>query len=156
MTRICLVLALLFPMALFPVAAAAAPVSVDTVLVAQADTTASAATDAPAPILDELAATKAAYDRLKEAKDKDAKLLAWAALIAVLLKLALSVLHRLFGGSKPRRWLAWTALAAAVPIALLSHYALGNGLFDSLVLAGAGPGAILVTELMKLIAPKKA
>jgi len=43
-----------------------------------------------------------------------------------------------------------------VPIALLAHYAGGNGLLASIVVAGGGPGAILAHELLKLVSKSEA
>ncbi|HEX5064126.1 MAG TPA: hypothetical protein VFV99_32340 [Kofleriaceae bacterium] len=106
---------------------------------------------APASTLDELSALKAKYEALKTAQP-DAKMLAWAALIAAALKLMLSLFNR-YVFKETKTWTKWIALGAAVPIALLSYYALGNGLFASLVYAGAGPGAIIVHELLQKKAP---
>lgn len=126
------------------------------VLVAQADT-GSADTAVPpvgAP-LDELAALKAKYDALKAAKDSGSKDLLWfayAALAAAALRVLLAAINA-YRGDKPRTWAKWTALGVAVPIALLTYYAAGAGLWAAIVMAGAGPGAIAVNELLKRKAP---
>jgi len=99
-------------------------------------------------VVDELKELRAKYEVIKAQGDKDAKLLLWAGLIAGMLKLLLTIVHRV-SGPKPKRWMAWIAMGLAVPIALLSHYALGNSVFDSLVVAGGGPGAVLVHELLQ-------
>jgi hypothetical protein len=112
---------------------------------------ASAATPAPAPTtpLDDLADVKAKYDALRDAmRDKSPTLLLWAAMLAAALKLMLSLFSR-YVLKESKTWTKWIALGAAVPIALLSHYAGGFSLFDSLVFAGAGPGAIIIHELLK-------
>jgi hypothetical protein len=105
-------------------------------------------------ILDELDALRKQYAELKSAKDGDAKMLLWAALIAGVLKTLLSITNVIW--KKPKKWLAWVAMGTAVPIALLSHFAAGNGWVDSLIVAGGGPGAILFNELLKLFAKSKA
>jgi hypothetical protein len=106
-----------------------------------------------APLLDQLADLRAKHAELKDAKDKDARTLLWAALIAGVLKALLSLVNRIW--SKPKKWTAWGALGLSVPIALLSHFAAGNGWFDSLLFAGAGPGAIAIHELLKLFGKKQ-
>lgn len=99
--------------------------------------------------LDDLADVKAKYDALRAAqKNKSATMLLWAAMLAAALKLLLSLFTK-YVLKESKSWMKWVALGAAVPIALLSHFALGNSLFDSLVFAGAGPGAIIVHELLK-------
>lgn len=124
------------------------------------DGSGSAVSPAPAPaspptIVDQLKDLQARYMALKANSDKSAKLLLYAALLAAGLKLLLSGVN-LLAGRKPTKWLAWIALGLAVPIALLSYYAAGNSLFESLVYAGSGPGAIVVHELLKLFAKKPA
>jgi hypothetical protein len=112
---------------------------------------AAAPTTAPATepsVLDDLAKLRAAYEALRASTDKSAKMLLWAGLLAAGLKLLLDLIN-LAAKRKPQKWLAWVALGLAVPIALLSHYALGHSVFDSLVYAGAGPGAIVVNEIIK-------
>lgn len=126
------------------------------IVVAQADTTQPAAAPAPAvapapSLTDELAELKTKYEQLKAARsgtDGDLTLLAWAAMIAAALKVLLSAFNR-WVFSETKSWTKWIALGAAVPIALLSHYALGHTLFESLIVAGAGPGAIIVHELLQ-------
>lgn len=105
--------------------------------------------------LTDLAALKAAYDALKANHDPALTTLLWAGLLSVGLKLGLSVFMRLVY-KETKSWTRWVALGAAVPIALLSHYALGNGWFASLIYAGAGPGAIIVHELLAAVAKPKA
>lgn len=136
------------------------------VLIAQADTGSAAATTPDAgtgsasvtPIgapLDELAALKAKYDALRAAKDSGSKDLIWfayAALGAAVLRLLLAAINT-YRGDKPKAWAKWTALGIAVPIALLTYYAAGAGLWAAIVMAGAGPGAIVINELLKRKAP---
>lgn len=100
-------------------------------------------------LLDQLTEVKAQYDALKAARAAgDPTILLWAGLIATVLKLLLSTFNR-FVFAETKKWTKWLALGAAVPIALLSYYALGNGLFESLIYAGSGPGAIIVHELLQ-------
>jgi hypothetical protein len=106
-------------------------------------------------LFEQLGELHAKYEALKANKDKSARMLLIAALLAAGLKLLLSGVS-LLAGKKPKRWLSLVALGLAVPIALLSHYAAGNSWFDSLVYAGAGPGAIVVHELLKLFAKREA
>ena len=135
--------------------AAGPTVTVDTASVT-AETTAPAAgsaADVP-PIgdpLDELAAAKAKYDALKAAKDSGSKDLLWfayAALAAAVIRILLSAIH-VWRGDKPKGWAKWAALGLAVPLALLTYYAAGAGLWAAIVMAGAGPGAIIINELLK-------
>lgn len=117
---------------------------------------ASAATPAPdQAMVDQLRELHAKYLAMKAAADKDTKMLLWAALLAAGLKILLSIVNML-AGYKPTKWLAWIAMGLAVPIALTSHYALGYSLFDSLIFAGSGPGAVVVHELLKLFGKKPA
>jgi hypothetical protein len=102
--------------------------------------------------LAELEALKAAYQALKANADPSLKPLLWAGLIAVVLRTLLTLANAIW--TKPKKWLAWTALIAAVPIALLSHYAGGHGWMAAIVVAGGGPGAILFNEVLKLFAKK--
>lgn len=98
---------------------------------------------------------KDAYDRLRAAPDDVSTAPLWAALIAALLKLALSILYAI-RKSRPKQWLSWALLGLAVPIALLSYYALGNSWLAAVIHAGGGPGAVLVHELIKAVTKPKA
>lgn len=109
--------------------------------------------DAPDSTIEQLRELQAKYKALKAAGDKDPKTLLWAAMLAAGLKALLSILNR-FGGGKRKKWLAWIAMSLSVPIALLSHYAGGHSWFDSLIFAGAGPGAVIFHELMKVFDKK--
>ncbi len=111
----------------------------------------------PAPVvspLQQLKDLQAAYEALKSNKDKSARMLLWAAAIAAALKLLLSGIN-LLAGKKPKQWLALIALGLGVPIYLLSHFVAGHGWFDSILVAGAGPGAVFVHELIKFFTTKK-
>lgn len=105
------------------------------------------------PPIDTMAGLKARYDELRASynalKDSDGspRKLALAALMALVLKFLLDAANRV-AEDRWKKQLAWAALGLAVPIALLSKYAGGVGWFDALVYAGAGPGAIVVHELL--------
>lgn len=138
--------------------------------VALADTGSAAASEATAapplatvpPIaspLDELAALKAKYDALKAAKSgggsKDLIWFAYALLGAAVLRVLLAAINA-YRGDKPKKWAKWTALALAVPIALLTYYGMGTGWWQAIVMAGAGPGAIVANEAIKSFQKKPA
>jgi hypothetical protein len=113
---------------------------------------ASASSPTTPDVFTELSTLKQAYSALKDAKDPSAKPLLWASLIAIALRTLLALANAIW--TKPKKWLAWVALGVAVPIALLSHYAAGHGWMAALIVAGGGPGAILVNEVLKLAAKK--
>lgn len=111
----------------------------------------------PAPVvnaqptlLQQLEELRAAYSALKDNRDKSARMLLWAAAIATALKFALDLLGRLAGG---KSWMPLVALGMAIPIGLLSHYAAGHSWFDSILVAGSGPAAVFVHELIKRFKP---
>lgn len=104
--------------------------------------------------LTELQALKAAYEALKANQDPSLRPLLWAGLLAVGLKAGLSVLNAIW--KKPKKWLAWTAIISAVPIAALAHYAAGHGWMAALIVAGGGPGAVLFHEIVKLVTKREA
>ncbi len=94
---------------------------------------------------------KARYNALKGTEGTERKF-GIAAFLAIILKYLLDFIklaHRVH--SKPwfSKAMPWIAMGLSVPIALLSRYALGSGWFDALLYAGAGPGAIIVNELLK-------
>lgn len=108
-------------------------------------------TETPPTILQQLEDLRAAYMAIKDNTDKSARLLLWAAAIATALKFALDLLGRLAGG---KTWMPLVALGMAVPIGLLSHFAAGHSWFDSILVAGSGPGAVFVHELIKRFTTK--
>jgi hypothetical protein len=63
------------------------------------------------------------------------------------------VLGRIAGG---KSWMPLVAMGLAVPIGLLSHFVAGHSWFDSVLVAGAGPGAVFVHELIKRFTKKPA
>lgn len=112
---------------------------------------ASGATTAPTPTVETLSKAyselKAKYEAAKSETDGGARKLLFAALLAAALKYALDGINFASKYTLSKQ-LAWVALGLAVPIALLSKYAGGAGWFDALLYAGAGPGAIVVHELI--------
>jgi hypothetical protein len=108
--------------------------------------------DTQPTILQQLKELQAAYRAAKDNTDKSARMLLWAGAIATALKFLLDLLGRLAGG---KTWMPLVALGMAVPIGLLSHFAAGHSWFDSILVAGAGPGAVFVHELIKRFTTKK-
>jgi hypothetical protein len=116
------------------------------------------ATEAPVSIGDDYAKLKAAYDALKNGpKDGSPRTLLWAGLLAVAMKVLIDLLKLLSDRfDRGKKYIPWVAMISAVPIALLSHYAAGEGWMASVLIAGGGPGAVIVHELLGLFATKKA
>jgi hypothetical protein len=98
----------------------------------------------------------AKYEALKHETDSSARMLLWAALTAGVLKILLDAVKIVGKSEKLSRSMAWFALGLAVPIALLSRYAGGASWLDSVIFAGAGPGAIVVHELVSFFQGKPA
>lgn len=93
-----------------------------------------------------------------EAEKKDAenvaRMLAFAAILAILLKSLVSALQSwkgFFTTDKQKAWLKIITLVVGFIAFLLSNIGFGIPWWQSMILAGGGPGAILVHELMKLI-----
>jgi len=86
--------------------------------------------------------------------DKLAKAMAAAASIAVMLKLLLSGLKSwksYFKTDKGKAWLKITTLGTGFVAFLLTNFGMGLSWWQALIVAGGGPGAILVHELSRLI-----
>ena len=86
--------------------------------------------------------------------DKLAKAMAAAASIAVVLKLLLSGLKSwksYFTTDKGKAWLKITTLGIGFLAFLLTNFGMGLSWWQALIVAGGGPGAILVHELSRLI-----
>lgn len=93
-----------------------------------------------------------------EAEKKDAenvaRMLAFAAILAILLKSLVSALQSwkgFFTTDKQKAWLKIITLVVGFVAFLLSNIGFGIPWWQSMILAGGGPGAILVHELMKPI-----
>ncbi len=92
----------------------------------------------------------------EEKKDAEnvARMLALAAVMAILLKSLVSALQAwkgFFTTDKQKAWLKVITLVIGFVAFLLSNIGFGIPWWQSVILAGGGPGAILVHELMKLI-----
>jgi hypothetical protein len=86
--------------------------------------------------------------------DRLAKAMAAAASIAVVLKLLLSGLKSwkgYFSTDKGKAWLKITTLGIGFIAFLLTNFGMGLSWWQALIVAGGGPGAILVHELSRLI-----
>jgi cation transport ATPase len=102
---------------------------------------------------------KAEKDSAKlEAEKKDAenvaRMIAFAAILAILLKSLVSALQSwkgFFTTDKQKAWLKIITLVVGFAAFLLSNIGFGIPWWQSIILAGGGPGAIMVHELMKLI-----
>ena len=91
-------------------------------------------------------------DVITEAKDlKTGKFLAIAAFLAALFKLLLSLLKLSSDFFKSKVVPKVIALVLGLATYLCANLAMGVGWVDALILAGAGPGAIFIHELSKLI-----
>lgn len=99
-----------------------------------------------------VSAAEAESDKKKE--ERMAKVIASAAALAVALKFLLSFLEKwkgYFTGVKGRAWLKVVTLVVGLVAFVATNVGMGLPIWQSLILAGGGPGAILVHELQKLI-----
>jgi hypothetical protein len=95
-------------------------------------------------------------DQEKEAKHKALvmKLTAGAASMAVALKILLSLLANwkdYFQGDKGKAWLRIITLSVGLLAFLASNIGFGIPWYSAIILAGGGPGAIVIHEIMKII-----
>lgn len=100
----------------------------------------------------EVSEVKQAEEKSKE--ERTAKTIAAAATLAVGLKLLLSFLDKwkgFFKGSKGKAWLKVVTLVVGFVAFLAGNIGLGIPFWQSLILAGGGPGAILVHELTRIV-----
>lgn len=98
-----------------------------------------------------VAAEVAAADQAKEAKI--AKLIAAAGVMAIMLKILLSMLKSwkdYFTSDKGKAWLKIISLLVGCIAFIISNIGFGIPWWQALMLASGGPGAILVHELIKL------
>jgi uncharacterized Rmd1/YagE family protein len=93
-----------------------------------------------------------------EAEKKDAenvaRMIAFAAVLAILLKALVSALQSwkgFFTTDKQKAWLKIITLVVGFIAFLASNIGFGIPWWQSIILAGGGPGAIMVHELLKLI-----
>lgn len=93
---------------------------------------------------------RAAYDAAKDVQDRSLRMALYAGLLATLLKFALDAVKAI-GSFALRRAMSWVALLLAVPIALFTRFAAGGSWLDALIFAAAGPGAVVVHELINAV-----
>lgn len=107
----------------------------------------------PAPekdLKEQLKEAREKYDELKDASPTEKKL-AIAAFIAVLLNLLLTGLKKVMKFTKKgKKYLPWIALSLGVVIVMVEKFALGGSWVEAIIYGGAGPGAVLVQELLGL------
>ncbi len=99
------------------------------------------------------ASTKATIVDEQKTGDQTAKIIGLAAALAVILKLLVSLVSSWKGCFKTDREKAWLKVGLVVTgfvIFLSTNIGLGINWWQSIILAGGGPGSILVHELTKL------
>lgn len=105
----------------------------------------------PAPekaLSDQLKDVQQAYKDLKSSSPEE-KDLAIAAFIAILMNLLLTGVKRVMKlTSKGKKWLPFVALGLGLVIAIVQKFALGGGWVQALIYGGAGPGAVIVQEML--------
>lgn len=90
----------------------------------------------------------------KEDADKTEKLIAYAALMAVVLKISMSFLKsysEFFKTDKGKARIRLASILVGLSAFLLSNIGFGMPIWQAVILAGGGPGAIAIHEIMKLI-----
>lgn len=90
----------------------------------------------------------------KEDADKTEKLIAYAALMAVILKISVSVLKsysEFFKTDKGKARIRLISILVGFSAFLLSNIGFGMPVWQAIILAGGGPGALAIHEIMKLI-----
>lgn len=89
----------------------------------------------------------------QQTSDKAAKAIAFAATLAVILKIIISLLTSwkgYFKSDKAKAWLKFSLVLCGFGVFLSTNLGFGIPWWQSLILAGGGPGSILVHELVKL------
>jgi hypothetical protein len=113
----------------------------------------SAEPDHVADIVEEVGGLPGVVEEIKEAKgDKTAMFMAISALIAIALKVLLSLL-KLTGAAifKNSTFLKIVPLVLGVLIYLFADFAAGVVWYEALIVAAGGPGAILFNEVWELL-----
>ena len=90
----------------------------------------------------------------KEDADRTEKLIAYAALMAVVLKISMSFLKsysEFFKTDKGKARIRLASILVGLSAFLLSNIGFGMPIWQAIILAGGGPGAIAIHEIMKLI-----
>ena len=103
----------------------------------------------PADLVAQLKELRAKLDAVKSAQPGE-KLLALAGLVAGVVFLLIAVIKRVTGiTSRGKKMIPWVLMSLAVVGAVAASYAGGVSAFDAIVIAGGGPGSILINELWK-------
>jgi hypothetical protein len=111
-------------------------------------------TDAPpAAAADDIAGAAAkvteAAKALKEPGSPSPKKFLWAALIAAIANLGLSIVKRLSKlQERGKKWLPRIAVALGAVVGVCEYYLMGGSLFTAILYGGAPLGAIVIQELM--------
>lgn len=93
-----------------------------------------------------------AVDAIKNSEDKTARALAVCGLIAIILKIVLSVFKLIPAAIfKNKIFLKIFPLGVGLAVFLLSSFAAGETWYNALIMAAGGPGAILFHEVWKLV-----
>lgn len=93
-----------------------------------------------------------AIDAIKNTEDKTAKAMAICGLIAIILKIVLSVFKLIPAAIfKNKTFLKVFPLGVGLAIFLVSAFAAGEPWYNALIMAAGGPGAILFHEVWKLV-----
>lgn len=99
-------------------------------------------------LLDQLNEIRTEYAAYKNSTPAG-KDLALAGLLAVLLNLALTAVKKIMSiTDKGKKWLPWVATGLGILITILDKYALGGGWVQALIYGAAGPGAVVIQELL--------
>lgn len=97
---------------------------------------------------------QAIQTEVKTTANNATRLIAFAALFAVILKLAISVVKSwksYFTSDKGRAWLKISTLAMGLAALLLTNIGFGLPFWQSLIVAGGGPGAMVIHDIVGLI-----
>lgn len=112
--------------------------------------------DAQKALTDQKEAEKVTTVLKTEKKDAEnvARMIAFAAVLAIALKTLVSALQSwkgFFTTDKQKAWLKIATLVIGFLAFLLTNIGFGIPWWQAIILAGGGPGAIMVHELMKMI-----
>lgn len=98
---------------------------------------------------------QAVNNALSAARGTTAQHMAIAALIAILLRYLLMALEALMGMNRETKViLPWVCSGLGVLLAVITRYAAGSSWIDSVIIGGAGPGAVLWNEVLNAVKVK--
>ncbi len=103
--------------------------------------------------MDEKVAAATAEQEVKK-EESMAKTIAFAALLAVILKGLLSAIKSwtpYFKGLKGKAWIQVVTLVVGFAAFIATNVGMGVPFWQSLILAGGGPGAMVIHDLMSLL-----